>query len=93
MRLQKPWTIPEHTKMVLDKTVCDICGANVEDYKDKGSWWQSRIEVRLVEGDAYPEGGFGTEIEVDLCRVCFREKLVPWLESMGAKVQERECDI
>ena len=50
------------------------------------------VEVRQRQGVSYPEGGSGTEIEVDLCPTCFKEKLVPWLRSQGATIEEKEWE-
>ena len=82
----------EGTRLV--ETACDLCGAIAK----RGNWESSFYEVAEVEveitvrqkdGSAYPEGGSGTEIVVDICPICFKEKLVPFLRSQGAKIEER----
>lgn len=81
----------EITRTRLVATCCDICGA-----KSKRDDWTTEIydvaevEIRLREGDNYPEGGSGTRIDVDMCPDCFREKLIPWLKSQGAKIEVKE---
>ena len=77
---------------------CDICGkqSKNESFWDESRWWSERTEVKVSikqqQGQNYPEGGAGTEIIVDLCPQCFKEKLIPWLNSQGANVKEREWD-
>jgi len=48
--------------------------------------------MKQKEGSNYPEGGTGTEYEIDLCPKCFKERLVPWLKSEGAAIEEKEWD-
>jgi hypothetical protein len=75
---------------------CDLCGreskANHSDDWGEGNFDIAETEVRLKVGDSYPEGGAGTEIEFDICPKCFRERLIPWLESQGTKVEEKGWD-
>lgn len=72
-------------------TTCDLCGGTT-----KGNWGGGfevhEVEVRIKEGDTYPEFGSGTEIEYDICPTCFKDKLIPWLESQGAETREREWE-
>ncbi len=51
-------------------------------------------QVVLVREKSWncPDGGWGTQTEVDICPRCFMEKLVPWLKSQGVKVEERKWD-
>lgn len=80
------------------KITCDICKREAK----KGSWNEGgvyeineteiEVTVRQKEGTNYPEGGQGFEMVVDLCPVCFKEKLVPWLESQGAVIEEKPWD-
>ena len=84
-------------KQVLEKMVCDLCGRKA----DGGSWPADRYEmgeteIRVIieqrEGTNYPEGGWGTKFEIDVCPQCFKEKLIPWLRSQGAKIEETEWE-
>lgn len=79
---------------------CDICG---KESSSNGSWSRelyaidhTQVEVKVIvkqeEGHNYPGGGSGTEIKVDLCPECFRNKLIPWLRSQGVHIEEREWD-
>jgi len=92
-------TYKEVTKTVtatrLAEVRCDLCGAIAE----KGDWESSsyaindvtvEVTVHQKEGSSYPDGGSGTEYIIDLCPDCFKNRLVPWLKSQGATIQERE---
>lgn len=77
---------------------CDLCGAKAKRQNSWGDGWydvnetEVSVTVKQREGESYPEGGSGTEYEVDICPECFRTKLVPWLISQGAKIQEKDWD-
>jgi len=78
---------------------CDLCGAKAVSSSNSGeNDWSCRkhrvhdTTVVCRDGTSCPDGGSGTVIMVDLCNACFRSKLVPWLESQGAKIQEKEWD-
>lgn len=49
------------------------------------------IEVRLKEGESYPDGGCGKEWKYDICPKCFKTKIVSWFESQGV-YKERDWD-
>lgn len=68
---------------------CDICGANCGTDENYAIY---EVTVKYREGSNYPDSGWGTETEVDLCSKCFTEKLVPWLKSQGANVVAKEWD-
>lgn len=81
----------------LVETRCDLCGAIAK----KGNWNSSCFEVneaqvevtvRQKDGSAYPEGGWGTSLQVDICPICFKEVLIPFLVSKGANIEEKEWD-
>ncbi len=78
---------------------CDLCGFETKhgDGEWSGGWYDIndtdiRVEIKQKEGTNYPEGGSGTNYEIDLCPNCFKEKLVPWLKSQGANIEEQEWD-
>ena len=90
-------TTKKVTQTHLVETNCDLCGATAKS----GDWESSTYEVNEVEvevivrtkqGENYPEGGSGTKIEVDLCPKCFKNILVPFLQSKGAKVEVETWD-
>jgi hypothetical protein len=51
-----------------------------------------RVYVKHRDGENYPEGGSGTEVEIDMCPECFKTKLIPWLESQGVVVQRKDWE-
>jgi hypothetical protein len=80
------------------RRTCDLCGAESNRCAD---WESSSYTVAETEmsvtvthrsGLSYPEGGSGTEIEIDLCPKCFQDRLIPWLESQGATIEARDWD-
>jgi hypothetical protein len=74
--------------------LCDLCGSKTDV---RSPWVKDRfdaveVEVRLREGESYPEGGHGSETIIDLCPTCFKEKLIPWVQDQGGKVRTKEWD-
>ena len=91
---KKPETV-ERKRLV--ETTCDLCGAIAKS----GDWGSSSYEVNEVEievtvrqkdGRSYPQDGWGTKYEVDMCPNCFKDKLIPWLESQGCKAERKEWE-
>jgi len=89
---------PQTTEKVLARTKCDLCG---KESKGWNAWSGSTFEVdeteitiniKQKEGMSFPEGGSGTEMEIDICPDCFKNKLVPWLISQGANIEENEWE-
>jgi len=97
MKIYKTVEVPAKaaTTQQLNKRVCDLCG-----FSAKGEDWgagfyevnetEVRVEVRHKEGSSYPEGGDGTEYDIDICPSCFVNKLVPWVEEEGDTEIERK---
>jgi len=88
--ITKQATVEE--RLVLDEVACDLCGKVGKDGDWETSAWgvaesEIEIEVRYKDGSSYPEGGSGQKYNVDICPDCFREKLIPWLESQGCKAK------
>jgi len=97
MRHYETVPIPATTRKTLVKTTCDLCGAEAAH----GDWESSYYEVNEVDikvtikqkdGHNFPEGGYGTEIMVDMCPDCFKNKLTLWLESQGCKTERTDWD-
>lgn len=78
---------------------CDLCGSladnpKVETWNDtseidkKGEFTTSEMQVSLKNRTYFPwsDDVDGYNIEVDLCPKCFRDILVPFLESRGIVV-------
>ena len=87
---------PKPTQYLIGLT-CDLCGRETKWRGWAEDCWdvdeiEIKVTIRRHQGQNYPEGGWGTDYEVDLCPECFKDKLIPWLESQGAKVQQTEWD-
>jgi len=85
------------TRKELDTLSCDLCGiVAIGAEWERGVWSVGgttvMVEVSQEEGESYPDGGSGTGYEIDLCPACFKDRLVPWLRSEGAVVEEKEWD-
>jgi hypothetical protein len=87
-----PETIKQ--KLVLDHVVCDLCGCTTLDAgvwdkprAPQGEWHENEATVKLQQGCGWPnnDGGEYKHTTFDICPTCFVTKLVPWLESQGAK--------
>jgi len=100
MKLYEKRVIPEK---IVDERVglqCDLCGRKSPDNYNwtQGSYKVNETELKVCvtvtqqEGNQYPEGGSGTEYEIDLCPECFKNRLVSWLKSEGAKIKEKDWD-
>ena len=79
------------------ETTCDLCGTIAKNgYWDRSNYEvnETEIEVKIKQkqGEAYPEAGWGKEILIDMCPKCFTEKLIPWLKTQGADIQETDWD-
>jgi hypothetical protein len=73
---------------------CDLCGrVATRSGWDAGIYdTEIAVTVKQREGTSYPEGGSGTEYEIDLCPDCFKGRLVPWLKEQGARIEPKEWD-
>lgn len=90
--------VPARTVKRFVRRTCDLCGAESKRCDDWGSGSHDIAETEMsvtithCSGMSYPEGGSGTTVEVDLCPKCFKDRLIPWLESQGAMIETREWD-
>ncbi len=75
---------------------CDLCGKKQEvlSYYGGDVDWDEEIisydfartsTMELCEGSNYSEGQSGDRIRYHVCPKCFKDKLVPWMESQGVK--------
>lgn len=81
--------IPAITKKEVSHISCDICGEVGRGRDFKGSDFGDGYELQETsviykEGNMFPEGGSGSQIQFDICPDCFTDKLIPWLKSQGA---------
>ncbi len=79
-------------KTRLKKLVCDLCGKKGTEGWRSSKWNINEtvveVEVQQRERDNYPDCSWGTEYVIDICPECFKNRLVPWLRSEGAKIEE-----
>lgn len=82
----------------LVKKTCDLCGFEAKDthwgadsYYDINET-EVKVTCRHAAGVNYPEGGYTTNYEIDICPKCFIDKLIPWFEDQGAQIEPREAD-
>jgi uncharacterized protein (DUF2225 family) len=80
---------------VLEEVRCDLCGALAKHNKWSQGFYEVNetdisVTVKQREGSSYPEGSMGTEYDIDLCPKCFKERLVPWLVSQGANIEQKD---
>ena len=88
---------PATTVKTHHKTTCDLCGKEaLHGYWESSSYEVNETEievtVRQKDGERYPDNGQGTKYEVDMCPDCFKNKLIPWLESQGCAAKREEWD-
>jgi hypothetical protein len=83
-----------HKREVCVRVMCDVCGLESKTGEwERGCYEVSETEVRVKTGSSYPEDGYGVEQTIDICPQCFRDKLIPWVESHGvSKIEEKEWD-
>jgi hypothetical protein len=90
MIFYKNVTIPEHTKEVEDKTLCDCCQAPTPwpdpDGRHRSSYDVNEVEIRHKHGTSFPEGSDLEVLDLDICPTCFVEKIVPMLGLLGIKI-------
>jgi hypothetical protein len=97
-RVYEEEVVPESTRKVLKKVVCDLCGREGNGFD---VWAKSHYdiketnvlaEVSFDDGYSYPEGGEKTTIYFDICPDCFMKVLVPFLEEKGVAHHTMEMD-
>lgn len=70
----------------IESITCDICKKVYEgDDWERNDLECLETEVRMKTGYNFPEGGCGEEINYDICPLCFEDKLIPALKTMGAE--------
>jgi hypothetical protein len=90
-------TVPARTYQVVDKVICDICKREGHETHHEGVGWCSGYEVLdtaiyLKVGESYPEGTSLEFTECDICPSCFKQYLIPFLQSLGVTMQERNVE-
>lgn len=75
--------------------ICDVCRAQSpdDDGWEEETYGFSEVKVSHSHGSRWPNGeGFSESVSFDLCPKCFHEKLLPFLESLGAVATKEERD-
>jgi len=94
MKHMKTVLILEHEEQVFDKLTCDICGSasNADENWAARDFHHASTAIHLEERESLPTGGHSRDVTYHLCPDCFKSKLMPWLESQGAKPGVSEAD-
>lgn len=102
MKVMETITIPpkpSETKKIVSHILCDLCGTvGHPGYSGEVEWDrnkagdQTETAVVCKAGYASCDGGHWNTVSFHICPGCFRDKLVPWLESQGAKKTDDEIE-
>ncbi len=68
---------------------CDFCNQDLDRQK---SFQQNSATIEMYEGIYYPEADCRTVTYLDVCTECFKEKIIPAVESLKIKFRERDAD-
>jgi hypothetical protein len=92
MRKYETKRIPATTREVLVEIECDLCGnTTTQDWRDE-MYEATESTVSLRTGAIFPGGGSGELTTIDICPDCFKEKLIPWVRSLGGEPSVEEWD-
>jgi hypothetical protein len=90
---------PAKTKEMVTHCLCDLCGAKGDPEYDGEVEWENKTDhdevktfVAMAKGYTYSDGGSWDRTLFHICPACFEKKLVPWLESQGAKATKTNSD-
>ena len=81
--------VAAHTRVVDGDTTCDLCGKVIVEMV----YERKEVTIESQVGEVYPEGGSYESTTVDVCVECFDTKVVPWLQSQGAKMRKEEINV
>jgi hypothetical protein len=76
-------------RKVIDKTICDICGKEIEQVDN---YDRSEVIIGAKLGSYYPEGDCRNGLIIDCCPKCFEEKVVLLIENTF-NIKFREFDV
>jgi hypothetical protein len=93
MKTFKTETITREEKVV-DVFSCDMCGKIAPGKYDWGEDDNHDIGVQVELNDCYygPSDRKGYYMRTDICPECFKGKVVPALEDLGAVFRTRDMD-
>ena len=81
---------PEKIESVYINTSCDCCKKVIID---PGGYDVDDIDISSRSGTIYPECGSGVEFEINMCRDCFDNKFLEWMNSeFGFTPTEKDWD-
>lgn len=97
MKIYKEKKIPAKAVIECIGRKCDLCGKMGLDGWNGGSLHvenetEINITIKQREGWSCSDGGSGTEYEIDMCPKCFKDRLIPWLKSEGAQIDEKKWE-
>lgn len=94
MRYKKKEPAHIEERVVDSRETCDHCGAEIDD----GEYPYCANEVKIGAkigakiGSFYPDGDSRAFYEIDVCAVCFIDRVVPLLRVNGFPVRRRDAD-
>jgi hypothetical protein len=92
MKVYEDKLVPAHTIQTCVKRKCDLCGTESMDCDWKETKWnnsETEVAINARRDKYYGNDGDSETCEIDLCPKCFWDRLVPWLKSQGANVEEK----
>jgi rRNA maturation protein Nop10 len=81
--------VEREEKWCMERT-CDSCGAKAA-WPDPGHWEAetsydvSEVRIEHKDGSSFPDSRSVEVTSFDICPTCFETKVVPFMESIGAK--------
>jgi hypothetical protein len=87
---------PAHKIAFTAAVKCDLCGKEAPSPNSymhpwaPGTYDVEDVTIEYKTGSSYPEGTDTTTHTMDMCPDCFKDKLIPWLESQGVKMREED---
>lgn len=88
MRTYGEEVVPRKIIKKLLRCTCDVCGCEIKE----GTFEIHETTVSRRVGNSYPGGGSSSTTSFDICGECWESKLVPYLNSLGAKEEITEDD-
>ena len=93
--------VPETTQQVFSEGSCDICGKVSTEYdsfnscfnwSEESYYHKKMVQIFLENRYNYIDSGSSQKEFFEICPDCFENKVVPFLESLGAKKYTEERD-
>lgn len=82
-----------HDEKILVLCQCDLCKKEFRNDDWEASCYEVKdTTISYRTGKSYPDISYGEEYSIDICPGCFMEKLIPWIESEGGEVEEKDWE-